>query len=370
MSKRRTSLVLVMVVLMLGAPLTGSVTADVTGTDTEASDTSFQSEIQANDNVTDVTKNDSAVHSTTVTAENATTDPVMEIHGNNSEEIIHENASMTEVSADQPGGSYWNGSFSEADVIDVERSPNENVTVVFWYYNNSTDDSVDHEINPVFLEFGDNRSVERVTDDDVDESPDDMTLTIHEDDPREVFGANIPFTGKDRSTISAEDRSVNGSDSDVVLVLSNSTVEDDFDRAATDAASGDKLSNAGLFSGRTKVLVESDDAIVAAPVFYESVPDSVDDDTTYAVYDEDFGGETSVVVNLGSEFDDADEVTVRAAGNVGIGTWMVEYIKASGLNPLSINGNAFAGAVVLAAAPRRRRRRPIAATNAPVQAGV
>lgn len=278
--------------------------AAVTGTDTETTDTSYESEVQAND-VRNITDNGSVAHQFTVTASNESDSaeyPALDLLNNQTGDVRVENDSAVNASGPYAAGSYFNMTVDNGDLKVIEHDQGENVTVTAQFTNNSSTSIVDHEFT-FYLEYDDNRTVQVVNNSEAD--PDDPADAVtYESEDRFLLGEN------NETTVAYEDQSVNGSDTQMVVVLDNSTLLDDYDEVATDASSGARLSDAGfsVLGGADKnvVLVEADDTTYYVPLFKSEAPDDWGDDSTYAVYDEDYAGETAIRINKGSALEDVD----------------------------------------------------------------
>lgn len=193
----------------------------------------------------------------------------------------------------------------------------------------------------MYVESDDSATVQNVGAADVDAGDFGGNGAVDVQNENGTFGI-AALGGEDESRITTDERAVNGSATDVVLVASDSGVAEDFDRATEDAEAGAKLSSLqtfGLSTERTVVLVKSGDSDSwrPVPVYSEEAPDSVDSDSTYAVQ-KDVGGETGVVTNLGSGYDDASTVEVKAVGSAGFSTFAVDYLTAGVSNAVPLMG--------------------------------
>lgn len=351
---RVAGVLLLAALVVSAAPASG----DVLSTDTDSTDhTSSVSQIQAENNLTAVTgiSGNNTTHITQVVAENVTENPVMEIEVNGTGYVAHVNASMTNVSTARASeGVHYNASFQEGHLADIQHGIGENVTVHAAYYNNSSDTTKDHNIT-FYVEYDNSTTTENVNDSDV--SNGDIATATEEDG---IFGTSIRAT--DESEIETGDRKVDGQQTDVVIVLSNTSVNTDYDSViASDTEAGDALFAMPLSVSSAALEAEK----LPVRVYYKQAPDSVDTTSdTYAVYHEDYGGEPAVVVNLGDSFQDADKVSVRSLGSVGFLRALQHQAattsigqRASGLNPLhalpDLGGVLISVSVPLAATRRR-----------------
>ncbi len=335
--------------LMLVTASAGGATAAAPSTNTSTTnDTTFTSE--ATDGATlgennTFTGNDSAatVHSF-VTDDNESVKQYITAKGTE----IYANTSANEVNYNATTGeSTFNVSANHGALADMEHGINSNVTTTWYMVNNTTADNPGEANITVYVEWDNSTTVQNIDDSDV-EAEDVVTVT-NDTGP---FGATIGPLGTTSADVETDDRAVNGSETDVVIALSNESALDMFDEGASEASSGDKLSS--LWSGtRTVATVSDGDKTVAVPVYHEESPDDVEESSTYAVY-KDVGGTQSLVVNLGDSFEDSDEVTVNAIGSAGTTTMIVDYVTsgASGSSGL-INTGGMLGMVPIVAGRRR-----------------
>lgn len=221
------------------------------------------------------------------------------------------------------GDGHYNATVDHSQLLDTEHAIGENVTMNMTFVDNASLDDANQSVGAEqwYLEFDNSTTTEVVTTSDVDAGE---IVTVTNESGFGVFGVSI--FGADESEIETE-RQVNGSNTDVYVAFSDSNVSEDFTDATEGAAAGDKLS--ALSMSKNVMLVESDDGEMAAvPVYYQEAPDDVSEDDTYAVQ-QDVGGTEGVAVNLGSEFDDADSVTVTTVGSAGFTTFLTTYVRSS-----------------------------------------
>lgn len=250
---------------------------------------------------------------------------------------VYANTSANQVSwnATQGDGNF-NVTVNHGALDDLERGINQNVTTTWFVTNNTTVSSPDTMNFTVHIESDDSKSVEVVSDADVD-AGDIVTV---EESSYSIAGRNITAgpLWADKSTIETNERSVNGSTTDVVVVLGNTTVAEDFTSVASEASAGASLSSLTSLNRNVLLLTNGDGEQSAVPVYADEAPDSVDSSSTYAVQ-KTVGGQESLVVNLGDSYEDASSVSVTAVGGAGLFTNMDEYLTASvsNLMPAFIN---------------------------------
>lgn len=217
----------------------------------------------------------------------------------------------------------FNVSVNHGALDDLERGINQNVTTT-WYVTNNTSAASPETTNfTVYVESDDSKSVEVISDADVDEG-DIASVT---ENSYEVLDYNITAgpLWADKSDLETESRDVNGSATDVVVVLGNSSVQEDFTSITEDVSDGAKLSSFTSLNRNVVLVTNSDDETMAVPVYFNDVPDDVEDSSTYVVQ-KDVGGQESLVLNLGDSYEDADSVSVKAVGGAGLFTYMDEYL--------------------------------------------
>jgi len=226
----------------------GGATATVNSVDTSGTDaTPSLSEVQTG---TEVQMNNTTGSLTyQVIATNTTTDPVTKVVDPSSGLVAAENASMTEL-ANGSEGTHFNATIKKSALEDVEHSIGENVTVEWRAWNNSSADSYDVNTTAHLL-FDNSTTVQNIDDSDV-EAEDIVTVT-NDTGP---FGTTASFLGTTTANVETEDRKVNGSNTDVVIALSNDSAKEMFDDGVSEASSGDKLSS--LWSGTRTVATVSD----------------------------------------------------------------------------------------------------------------
>lgn len=364
---KRTALTLFVVATLLAAPFAGLGGAQAPQIDdnSPADDTTtHQSEIADGGNLTNfsanISKNTTFEH---ITDDNNTK---VEIFRDNGSHIAYVNSSTNFVAVNttaSPTTNNHNTTVNHGALADVEHGIGENTSMRYKMYNNTSVSSPDTANITFFIEWDNSTTVQNVDDTDVDDGD---VVTVKED-VTEVAGMNLTMgmLGADNSHVETDERSVNGTDTDVVIVMANDSVSDDFETPASDASNADKLS--GFQLSRTAVVMTVDDEVVAVPVYQEDVPSDVDEtDDTYALWQDDYGGENALVINLGADdFDDPDDVEVDAVGNAGMLRFATTYIQTSvsGLMAtmsaaMGASANVLVGSLFAVAAVPRRRQRP------------
>lgn len=297
--------------------------------------------------------------------------PELKVQLNGSDDqVFHRNQSAENVSAagTNSGDAHYNMSFTGADIDDVERTVNENVTLDVIAYEAANETSND-TITFAHFDFDDDRTVENIDDTDADPDTTNAPVETESLDQSLTRFTSFDIHTLEFSDLDIDDRAVNGDTTDVVIVLSNGTVRDH----AADALPDDV--EEGQFISRMTLVVSADEGPTQPIRVYNEgdLPDHVDEeDDTYGVFKDDgIGGEDGIEINLGEEYEDADEVSVTGRLNAGLTDALVHQASTSRFNPLNALGwfsgfgvDALTGSLptgLLVGGPavgyRRRRRR-------------
>jgi hypothetical protein len=162
------------------------------------------------------------------------------------------------------GGAYH--AFANSELDDVPMNINQNVTLNVTYWNASASSPTPTTIQ-VYVENGDVRSVQRVTENASATEVEELSAPMYR-----VFA-------EDYSAVTVDDTvEVNGTTTDVIYTLSDAPVQDPFANVSEDVSS----SGTFLF---TMADVDADSS-AAVPVFYKSAPSWYDagDMGTYMTY--------------------------------------------------------------------------------------
>jgi len=303
--------------MLISAGAGGATAATPTVNNSGTNDTTFTSEATdgttlGENNTFEANGSAATVHSF-ITDDNSSVKQYITAKGTE----VYANTSATEVNYNATSGeSTFNVSVNHGALADMEHSIGENVSTTWYMVNNTSAENPGESNITVYVEWDNSTTVQNIDDSDV-ESEEIVTVT-NETGP---FGSTIGPFGTTTADVETNDRKVNGSNTDVVIALSNSSAQEMFDEGASEASSGDKLSS--LWSGTRTVatVADGDGNTMAVPVFYEEASDDVDEDQTYAVYKK-VGGTWALSVNLGDSFEDAEEVSVNAIGSAGLTTML------------------------------------------------
>lgn len=311
MNQRQVSVLIFAIVVALGS-VVGGAGAETPSIDTSTTDgTSTTSEIQSDSVIPNFNGSDNETRIVQVNMSAGNT-PELEVTRNGSDTVLVTNDSAVNVSSEAVGGVNYNMSFEESDLAEMTRSINENVTVDVTPYQ-AANDSNSTTIQ-IYIE-NDNTSTVLNVDDTVADDEDEIEVT--EDAENGFLDTRVTgFSTLDFSVLDVDERDVDGDNTDVIVVFSNTTVADHAaDAVTSDADDGDAL------YGMTLVVHGDDEGTMPIRVYNEEVPDDVDEDEdTYGVYKEGgIGGEDGVEINLGEHYEDEDSVEVTGKLNAGFG---------------------------------------------------
>lgn len=223
---------------------------------------------------------------------------------NGSDTVVYANTSANTVfwnTTDNDG--HFNVSVNHGQLADLDRGINSNVTVDVTVVNNTSAANANETTIQVYIETDNSTTVKTIGDSQVGEGATAQAVS------EEGF-LGINALSDDYTEIDTNARAVNGSDTTFTLSLHNQSVKNDYANATgSDVSSGD------LMLSMATTLQDGDGKTVPTMVYYKQAPDSVSNDTTYGVYKENVGGEPAIVFHLGSEFDNAQEVSATSYGN-------------------------------------------------------
>lgn len=300
--------VLIMATSTLAMGAMAATTDPSIDTDTSSSSsTTTQSEINGSTTLANFTATDTGNHTVEVVVPNGSSAPTIELIVNASDRVTHTNSSPVNVSTNGPvqDGIHFNATFSNEVLADVPHQTNENVTVDLKVINASNSSSF---AKVTFnLDTTDKRSVAVVNDSMVNNSEQADVVDATE---RSVAGFSLD--DEHYTSVTLDERDINGSDTDVVVVIANDSAQDDWDDVVSEKEDGDRI--------WVSLTVADGQGV---PLYYEEAPDHVDEaDDTYATYEEDVGGEPAIIYHLGDDFDDEDNIEAETWNDVrtlGIG---------------------------------------------------
>lgn len=311
MTSTRSVATVLVAALALSAVAAGGAMADPT-VDTSATDaTTTVSDLQDGDTVS-FEANASNSYTVQINGTEAT-DYGVEIALNDSDSdadgvVFATNESAENVSDAGGGMAHYNATISGDELADVPMQVGENVTVDVTSYETANESN--STTFQVTLDNEADRSVIYVGDTSV-ESGDLASVADESGWTIPALDYELPWGGDDSSTLTADGVAVNGSSTDVVFVLGNSSVNDDFDSRIGSLDSGAWQPEAASYVDGA-----------AAPIFAANIPDSLPgalsgDSISSTTYESDVGGQPALVVDLGDEADGASSVDVEAASALG-----------------------------------------------------
>lgn len=320
------------------------------GFNTETTDTPGQSEIVNGTVLSNITGNLSTEHVVSVTSDTNNTKVVLTADGAGYDAAVDTDGEFVENAS---GTLYRNHTFTNGDLLDVEHTPGENVTMTAIVYNNTSvaDGDADSANITFYAEFNNDTATEVVTDGDVD-AGDLATITS------ENFTiAGYELSSTDNSEIEAEDLEV--PQETLYIAAANGSVADDVTSVLDDFDTESKASS--VLSGwgpNALVRVSDGDTTRYVPVYTGEAPDDAPD--TYGVVTNDIGGTSGLELHgLSEHFDAGDEVDVTAAFGTGTSGYLWGYlsqgITSMGMTTVGTSGGAFA---LLAPVSLRRRDGP------------
>lgn len=330
-------------VVSAGGALAAAPSVDTSGSDA----TSSTSELQDGSTI-DFDANSSDEHIVQIIGDNST-DYGVEFALNDSDHladgtVFATNESLTNVSTGSEG-THYNATVSEDELADVPMEVGANITMDVTAYQ------VENASNSTTFQVHLNNTADRTVVYVGDSAADDSDLVdVSEDEGTDIpltdSSVNIPLLdGADKSTITAEDAKVNGSSTDVVVVLGNDTVADDYDESVGSLDDSAWNPDAGVS------FVEDQ----GVRMFNSELPDDLDLDTTTMTYEEDVGGQAALVYDLGDDAEDESSVDVTAHSSAGLRTQAEAYGWTTAVFGPSVAGFSL-GALILFGYRRRQQR--------------
>lgn len=323
-SSTRTKLAaLTLAVLMVGGAFVMPAMAAVPGIDTETGNTATTSDISAGTTVANFDASSDKYLTVAVTAD--TNDSKVEILRKDTGQVVYSNASMFEAAVDTsttPDTYYMEANLSHAEMKELERDANENVTMQLKVTNDTTASSPDTKTVDFYIENSKNKTVAFIS--DADKSATDSPVEINTRG-RDYILFDTRTDYSETTTIESVDSAENTT---VTYVFGNTTTADTFSAAEDSMGS--------LSSGDTFwfVTTETEDKLVR-PFFKSAASDHPD---TYAVYKSNFEGHPAVTYhyNASGRFDDLNgraeiENTVKGNKKPSLGMDVFDAFGVGGL---------------------------------------
>lgn len=303
-----------------GGAMAAAPTIDTSTTD----DTATTTELQTGSTITNFTANGSKATVIQYQAD-SNESKVTIVHNGTGDQVYANSTPETVFWNNTDNDGHFNVSVNHGELADLERGINDNVTIEVTAFNNTNVSDPANTSFTAYVETDDSYSVEYISDADADSD----AVTINTADQFSVFDRNFTLPmAQDNSELDTT-RNVT-ENTTVVMTLGNSTVADDF-TSATDDISPFPGGGAAESGDRILTMTTTVDG-EAVPVFYEQAPSDLDSNQTYAVYTEDHGGQSALLVkNHGS----TDSVDVTAVGDAGLRQAFGAY-GLSLVNPMSL----------------------------------
>lgn len=238
---------------------------------------------------------------------------------------VYENASPELVAwnnTDNDG--HFNVSVSHDELADVPRSINENVTVYATIINNTESNESNETTFPFYIENSDTDSVMYVADSTVANNSD--VGVEYKETLFSVAGFNVTDPLSKDWTHLTTTRDVNGSATDVVVILDN-------DSAAADYEDTFGSADAGTWKG-TAVHYVGDEG---AKAYASELPDDIDADASAVTYTQ-VDGQDALVIDVGEEHSDANSVDVESYSSVSSFAYGTKYDAYGGGAAIGIGG--------------------------------
>lgn len=318
---RSTAIAVALAALLIGAG--GALAADPTN-DTETANTATDSNLTAGDTVDLGTINDTSYYMEGVYANDTQGAIAIEINDSDHPDdgaSVYVNESMTNESVESDG-THFSATFDESELADAPLAVNSNTTldVVLYEAANSSNNS---SFQVTATNDANTRSVQYVGSGTAD--GDDVTVESGENS---LFDTNIG--PQDYSEFEFE-RSVTSDTEEVVVVLADADVSEDYDAQFADLDS--ESWKASFYSPAASASIDGD----LVRTYNAGTPS--DFDGTSATY-ETVGGEDAIVFDVTDSAEDDSTVTVESSSKGGVFTY-TDYLTQSALGTIGL----FAGGV-------------------------
>lgn len=226
----------------------------------------------------------------------------------NDNRTFFEDSSTTWTATDETNGHY-EANFTKAEMFaELERSIDEDTTVDVTVIAEEGTDAEESTTFTITASNGDTQAVEVVTESDLNNS--DGVETVEEDG---LLGSS--FGAEDYARVSGEE-AINGSATDVRVVLAESTVEQKF----TDKYDSESVESSEALG---KMALGEDNRL---DTFADSAGDDVESNDTYAVYDNnpEYGEHAHLNYNIGEDYEDSKAFAYDSYGVVDM-SWTQSF---------------------------------------------
>lgn len=214
--------------------------------------------------------------------------------------VVYEDSSTTWTATNSSAGHY-EATYNHAELFtELQRGINDDVNVDIKVIAEEGTDAEESTSISITASNGDTTAVEVVTEGDLNNS--DNVETVSEDG---ILGTS--FGAEDYAHVSGE-KNINGSNTDVRVVLAESTVEQKF---------VDHYDDESVESGETlgKMTLGEDDRL---DTFADNAGSDVDSSDSYTVFDRspEYGENAHLTYSLGEDYDDKKSIEYDAYGIV------------------------------------------------------
>lgn len=311
------------VVMVVASAFTGGAAATVSY-DSETTNTSTTSDLTGGESIANF--NASGDQYKWIEVQSDSNETKLEIQNNETGEVIEtfDNSHSSFQTTNSSQGHYaWNISNSEL-WQNVPVDANSNTTVDIVAYNDTTVDNPDTSTATVTLEATNERTVVYAGDSFTTSS------VFEEITESRVAGLSVPadLFGSETNVadIQQDNVAVDGDNTTVTYVLADSNASTPFDDSASAADADERLESQLWVNGDAHAIYQSG-----------SVPDDVDNSSTYGVYD---SSTDKLEINVGDDYSDASSLDIEMMGNkdFGILTQLTEFGPLSGVDIPMIGG--------------------------------
>jgi hypothetical protein len=223
------------------------------------------------------------------------------VDGQNETVYTNTSAELLEWDSSNNEGQF-NVSINHGDLADVPGAINENRTGYLTITNNTEVADPNTTTLTVYFNHTDERSVMYVGDGTVANNSD--VGVEHKETLFSVGSVNVTDPRSNDRTHLTTTRNVNGSATDVVVILGNDSVAQDYEDTFGSA-------DAGTWKGTAVHTVEGE----GARAYASELPDDVADDASTVTYTQ-VGGQDALVIETGSAAEDTDSIDVESYSSV------------------------------------------------------
>jgi len=297
---------ILMAVLLVGAAVAGVAAAadpQVDDGTLATDDTASQSEIADGYVYENFTANSSLNDTLQYRADSNNTKVEMMVPVDGQNETVYTDTSPELVAWNNTANEgHFNATINRGELADVPGSINENVTGYVQITNNTAVEDPNVTTLTVYFNHTDERSVMFVGDGTVANNSD--VGVEHKETLFSLGSFNVTDPLSNDRTHLTTTREVNGSQTDVVVILGNDSAAQDYEDTFGSA-------DAGTWKGTAASYVGDE----GAKAYANELPDDVADDASTVTYTQ-VGGQDALVVETGSAAEDKDSVDIESYSSV------------------------------------------------------